>query len=239
LRKKKHVGEFETKGFGFFCVVKEIERERWDEEFWDGLVEFLEAQHLYMGGGGSSQYWDVCIGKYVPLPRATKRGRHISCTDEDRLALAEWCDNHPYIEAYLIGSLQHDWDEWDEWGEWQGLENLSGGRPIPRWEHPLYRDGHRAGKVKGFVGKDLPPREEDEPELHWEGRLAGYEEGKEKRNERSKESRSPESSGDDRGTEGGVSGTGTSVDPEGTNGDGSGGDRSVGQSSEAGGEGRD
>lgn len=113
LRKKKHVGEFDT--LGFEIEVTWIRPLTPDLIEWilDDLIEWAEARHMGCGGviGPHSMGHFFC--KHKPprrLPNGKERCVGVSCTEADRQALMDWVRRWEYhVGSFTVGPLVSSW----------------------------------------------------------------------------------------------------------------------------------
>lgn len=118
LRKKKHRGEFNTKGFhaeGTF--TRSLTSEEADS-FIDAFIAFAESNDLGLGGGTSLESFGQYITRHVPGTRRNHgarggrpRWRDANCTEADRALVEKWLRARPYVSetSLSIGELQPSW----------------------------------------------------------------------------------------------------------------------------------
>jgi len=113
LRKKKRVGEFAELGFRFCGVFEtELSPDKGDE-FFDKLIEYVEAHDLGVGGGCGYKNFDLMTSH---MPRK-KKGRGFtsgSCTEEHREIVKKFLMSISEIEEFEIGQLVDMWHVGDE-----------------------------------------------------------------------------------------------------------------------------
>ena len=95
LRKKLHIGEFQTLGFEYDLIWSEAPSVEVQERFIDQLLEeVIEPRSLALGGG-------VTCGFVL-----ARRG---SATNEDRAALEAWLRQWTTVRHARVGQLQDAW----------------------------------------------------------------------------------------------------------------------------------
>lgn len=113
LRKKKHKGEFNWRGFDVECKFdRELSAEEVDRLV-DTFIEFVESRNLGCGGGFGPRDMGQYITKSVPHIRRSPNGRqkfsNAHCTSEDVVAIMQWLSNLDFIEEVKVGALEGGW----------------------------------------------------------------------------------------------------------------------------------
>ena len=95
LRKKLHIGEFQTLGFEYDLLWSELPSAEEQERFIDRLLEeFIGPRSLSVGGGINCGFISAHRG---------------SATDEDRAVFESWLRQWPNVSSVQIGPLQDAW----------------------------------------------------------------------------------------------------------------------------------
>ena len=95
LRKKLHIGEFQTLGFEYDLIWSEMPSSEVQERFIDQLLEeVIEPRSLSLGGGTNCGFISA------------RRG---SATDEDRTAFETWLCQWPNVSLARVGELRDAW----------------------------------------------------------------------------------------------------------------------------------
>ena len=99
LRKKLRRGEFREFGFLVkFRLADGVSGPALDE-FWDQFItQAVEARDLVVGGGS-----DRDCSVFVT------RAGHGSASEEDRLSLGTWLEQHPQVCDIVVGRLEDAW----------------------------------------------------------------------------------------------------------------------------------
>ncbi|GHF97390.1 YggL family protein [Thalassotalea marina] len=95
LRKKLYLDEFAVYGFEFSCDLG-CENEESLDNFMDELIDFIEAQHLCLGGGGDEKSFSafVCSDE-----------RYGSATQENIQNTHDWLTKHQLVSNVKMGDL--------------------------------------------------------------------------------------------------------------------------------------
>jgi uncharacterized protein YggL (DUF469 family) len=100
LRKKLRVGEFIELGFTARYRVKNgLSLAALDSLLDRFILEAIEANDLYCGGGGGPAGWDFLV---------CANGRK-SATDADRQRVRRWLEEQPDISVVFVGRLLDAW----------------------------------------------------------------------------------------------------------------------------------
>jgi uncharacterized protein YggL (DUF469 family) len=105
IRKKKHLGEFDYRGFEITCTfVSPID----PEILMDQFIEFVELHDLGIGGGGDQNSMGFFVTKHIPgrrKPNGKRHYKHAHCDQRDQEILKEWLSRRPEILSVSIGRL--------------------------------------------------------------------------------------------------------------------------------------
>lgn len=100
LRKKLRVREFTELGFTARYQVKVgLSSAALDSLLDRFILEAIEANDLYCGGGGGPAEWDFLV---------CANGRR-SATDADRQSVRMWLEQQPDVSLVFVGQLQDAW----------------------------------------------------------------------------------------------------------------------------------
>lgn len=113
LRKKKHKGEFNYKGFEVTCT---FEPKLFDSDavdrFLDEYIEFVESLELGTGGGIDEKQ----MGQHLCVMKGGRRQRNGQvrfgyghATEEHRGKLYAWLSSKLFVTNLVIGPLQGSW----------------------------------------------------------------------------------------------------------------------------------
>ena len=106
LRKKKHLGEFTE--WGIQLVATRNQKDGFDD-FLDAFVlEAIEANGCYCGGGGMEDKFDVVI----------ELGRHADDPESKLRKITAWLDSRSDVQGYRTGEL---FDLWH--GDFEDVDN--------------------------------------------------------------------------------------------------------------------
>lgn len=109
LRKKKHKGEFDWRGFQVDCTFDPPLSEEGVDTLLDAFIAFVESRNLGTSGGTGPDNASHYVMKWVPCLQhrgftGHLRYRHVHCTEDDRVAVEAWLK--PRCKTVLIGPLQ-------------------------------------------------------------------------------------------------------------------------------------
>ncbi len=113
LRKKKHLGEFNYRGFEVVCEFFPLLSEGEVDDFLDDFIEFVEANDLGCGGSCSSSRMEQFITKYVPTRRKSNGKMHYKnehCTDSDREKVKAWIESKVALKTIVVHPLVGAWN---------------------------------------------------------------------------------------------------------------------------------
>jgi len=114
LRKKKHLREFDYKGFEILCVFFPLLSESEVDDFLDEFLEYLEANDLGSGGCTSSERMEQFVTKCVPTRRKSNGKMHyknVHCTDLDREKVKAWIESKVSLKTIIVLPLVGAWNE--------------------------------------------------------------------------------------------------------------------------------
>jgi uncharacterized protein YggL (DUF469 family) len=97
LRKKLHKGEFKELGFLVEFDYADAENEDEFDQFWVSFIDIIEQNGLGCGGGGHI-HQEYFITKYKE-----------SVSEEKRLAIKKYLDEHPKVSNVIVGKLKDAW----------------------------------------------------------------------------------------------------------------------------------
>lgn len=110
IRKKKHLGEFDFKGFEIVCHFHSpLEEERIDRVL-DLFCEFADKHNFGCGGGVDAYGMTQFITKEIPCVKQKSWKRYpqykdAHCTEEDQKLMKEWLESLPDVKLVEIGKL--------------------------------------------------------------------------------------------------------------------------------------
>ncbi len=110
IRKKRHVGEFNTKGFEVTCTfdppLPDVDR------VLDDYIAFCEANSLATGGGMSDKSFGQFITR-VGRPRHIGGGRYrypdVDATEADRALVWDYVSKLPTVQGPAVSELRGAW----------------------------------------------------------------------------------------------------------------------------------
>jgi uncharacterized protein YggL (DUF469 family) len=103
LRKKRHLGEFQERGFEVrFLLAPATEDATVLDRFVDEYIAFVEGRHYMTGGGFGPPPHES--GQYLARWR-----RWTDMTEADRAAVEQWFAAHPLVTSVTVGPLQSSW----------------------------------------------------------------------------------------------------------------------------------
>ena len=101
LRKKRRLAEFTQLGFNLRYSVREnLSSEALDDLLDRFILEAIEANGLFCGGGGGPKEWHFF---------AYPQGRR-SATEADARHVGEWLSGQEAISAFSLGSFEDLWN---------------------------------------------------------------------------------------------------------------------------------
>lgn len=111
LRKKKHKGEFNYKGFEISCNFEpELIRDQQDN-FLDNFIDFVESVSLGICGGLSPKKMEQFVVKRDESRkvRGELRFKEAHCTEVDRQLVLKWLTARSECKNIKIGPLIGSW----------------------------------------------------------------------------------------------------------------------------------
>lgn len=107
-RKKKHVGEFDYKGFEFEVLFKTEKQDHELEKIVDDLISYVESIDLGVGGGANRTSIGFFATKHLPT-RPNSIGKmyykNAHCTDSDRNKVESWLRSRLPLDVVKVGLL--------------------------------------------------------------------------------------------------------------------------------------
>jgi len=111
LRKKKHKGEFNYKGFEVTCKFEPELDEQGVDFFLDSFIEYVESVGLGCGGGLNTKDMGQHIARCAPCHRKRNGKIHYKsdhCTENDRQSIKKWLEDNG-AKQIVVGSLFPAW----------------------------------------------------------------------------------------------------------------------------------
>ena len=109
LKKKRHLGKFDYKGFEINCKFTPPLSEEALDRLMNDFIDFIESVDLGCGGGADPLQMGQFITKYIQNKRGKNRSFHgADCTETDKELVLNWLNSYG-IKEIEIGPLKGAW----------------------------------------------------------------------------------------------------------------------------------